>query len=62
MTREIVEERVAVQIAICRTADGREWYCVDVKAPYDAQLDARGAYGEFVSRIVQVCETCIPLM
>jgi len=56
-----LEEQVAVQITICRDKAGREWYRVDVQAPYDEQLRARRGYGEFASMLIEACEVCIPL-
>jgi hypothetical protein len=58
MSRTITEEQVAVQIVICRSDDDREWYHIDVQAPYEGQLKT---YGSFASALIQACEEHIPL-
>ena len=57
-----MEEQVAVQITICRDEAGREWYRIDVRAPYDEQLIKGSSYGAFASTLIAACEAFIPLV
>lgn len=59
---EIVKEKGAAMIIVCTDDSGGEWYKIEPLEPYSGQLRDTGAYGEFVSRIVETCEACIPLV